>query len=202
MQEEVNHCAAGVRWLRFLHAHATRQRSAAQQPGGALPSGARRQEQPGPRQGADELQEPRTVGAPLPEQGVALSAAPRETEHAAANGAEPGGCAPLPRPQGAPVPGPPHDAGTRGQQGHATGCSSPSSGPGGAAAQSVPCLEGSPPSDAGAAHAPSAGAAASCCEAGGQPPDWMLDAQRHATVEAWFHALVRAHFRGPLKASV
>lgn len=29
--------------------------------------------------------------------------------------------------------------------------------------------------------------------------DWRVDARRHATVEAWFHALARAHFRGPLK---
>lgn len=39
--------------------------------------------------------------------------------------------------------------------------------------------------------------------AGGQQeqrlPAWAEEAARHATVEQWFHALVRAHFRGPLK---
>ena len=39
--------------------------------------------------------------------------------------------------------------------------------------------------------------------AGGQQqqqlPAWADEAARHATVEQWFHALVRAHFRGPLK---
>jgi len=29
--------------------------------------------------------------------------------------------------------------------------------------------------------------------------DWMAEARRHATVEGWFHELVRAHFRGGLK---
>lgn len=29
--------------------------------------------------------------------------------------------------------------------------------------------------------------------------DWQADAQRYSTVEEWFHALVRAHFKGSLK---
>ncbi|PRW56452.1 hypothetical protein C2E21_4617 [Chlorella sorokiniana] len=33
----------------------------------------------------------------------------------------------------------------------------------------------------------------------GQLPAWAEEARRHATVEEWFHALVRAHFWGPLK---
>ncbi len=32
--------------------------------------------------------------------------------------------------------------------------------------------------------------------------DWQTDAQQYATVEKWFHALVRAHFKGSLKVSV
>ena len=30
---------------------------------------------------------------------------------------------------------------------------------------------------------------------------WQAEAAQHATVEEWFHALVRAHFKGSLKAS-
>lgn len=33
----------------------------------------------------------------------------------------------------------------------------------------------------------------------GHLPAWAEEARRHPTVEQWFHALVRAHFRGPLK---
>lgn len=29
--------------------------------------------------------------------------------------------------------------------------------------------------------------------------DWRQDAQQHATVEDWFHSLVRGHFKGSLK---
>ncbi len=28
---------------------------------------------------------------------------------------------------------------------------------------------------------------------------WAAEARQHASVEGWFHALVRRHFRGPLK---
>jgi len=30
-------------------------------------------------------------------------------------------------------------------------------------------------------------------------PDWMIDAKKYSTVEAWFHSLVRNHFHGFLK---
>ena len=30
-------------------------------------------------------------------------------------------------------------------------------------------------------------------------PDWMVEARRYETVEAWFHSLVRRHFHGLLK---
>jgi Protein of unknown function (DUF455) len=30
-------------------------------------------------------------------------------------------------------------------------------------------------------------------------PDWVNQARQHETVESWFHALIRAHFHGPLK---
>lgn len=30
-------------------------------------------------------------------------------------------------------------------------------------------------------------------------PLWVTDARKHSAVEQWFHALIRAHFRGPLK---
>ncbi len=32
-----------------------------------------------------------------------------------------------------------------------------------------------------------------------QLPAWAEEAQKYPTVEEWFHSLVRAHFRGPLK---
>ena len=35
--------------------------------------------------------------------------------------------------------------------------------------------------------------------AGGCSGDWAAGARAHASVEAWFHSLVRSHFRGPLK---
>lgn len=41
--------------------------------------------------------------------------------------------------------------------------------------------------------------AAGAQQGGEQLPAWAEEARRHATVELWFHALVRAHFRGPLK---
>lgn len=36
---------------------------------------------------------------------------------------------------------------------------------------------------------------------GGQEadPTWMVEARQHGTVEQWFHALVRAHFKGNTK---
>lgn len=30
-------------------------------------------------------------------------------------------------------------------------------------------------------------------------PAWVREARQHETVEGWFHALIRAHFHGPLK---
>lgn len=34
----------------------------------------------------------------------------------------------------------------------------------------------------------------------GEAPGWAAEACAHPTVETWFHALVRANFRGTLKA--
>ncbi|KAL6782069.1 hypothetical protein ACKKBF_B10550 [Auxenochlorella protothecoides x Auxenochlorella symbiontica] len=48
-----------------------------------------------------------------------------------------------------------------------------------------------------------AGSSGSQAEAaGGTPPHipaWVTEARAYETVETWFHALIRAHFRGPLK---
>jgi len=50
-----------------------------------------------------------------------------------------------------------------------------------------------------AAHAWSETGPVGTGEAGVLRPEWVRDALEHATVEAWFHALVRRHFHGPLK---
>lgn len=39
------------------------------------------------------------------------------------------------------------------------------------------------------------GAAASCEAQPGGVPDWAVEARRYPTVELWFHALIRKHFR-------
>jgi hypothetical protein len=56
------------------------------------------------------------------------------------------------------------------------------------------------------AHLPAAAAAAAAAagEAGtssseNDVPQWVGDARQHASVEAWFHSLVRRHFHGSLK---
>lgn len=50
------------------------------------------------------------------------------------------------------------------------------------------------------AQGQAAGSGSADQQAGGASmPAWAAEAQQHARVEEWFHALVRAHFYGPLK---
>ena len=49
-----------------------------------------------------------------------------------------------------------------------------------------------------AASTPAAAAQAAPQAPSGMPA-WAAEARQHATVETWFHALIRRHFRGPLK---
>ena len=112
LAEEVSHCAAGVRWLRHLHAVA--RQSGGQGVDAAAENGEQQQQQ----------QQQPAAGA---EQQVAAGA---ERQRAA------GG---VPRPA------------------------------------------------AGGEQRPAA------------LPEWAAEAARHASVETWFHSLIRKHFRGPLK---
>jgi Protein of unknown function (DUF455) len=81
--------------------------------------------------------------------------------------------------------------GTVGSSGTSDGSSSSSNG----------CAQQQPDAFFSNAASPVAAAAAAA-----DPPavldsiqDWLLDAARHATVQDWFHSLVRQHFKGNLK---
>ncbi|PSC71386.1 hypothetical protein C2E20_5254 [Micractinium conductrix] len=56
---------------------------------------------------------------------------------------------------------------------------------------------------AGAERQPAAGGEQRPAAGGEQRPaalpEWAAEAARHASVETWFHSLIRKHFRGPLK---
>lgn len=60
------------------------------------------------------------------------------------------------------------------------------------------CSGGSGGSGGSGAEEGEGGDAGGTCTEVGEAA-WMLEARRHATVEQWFHALVRAHFKGNTK---
>lgn len=155
--EEVTHCAAGVRWLTWLHSQAH--------------AGAEARDTCGEPTAGDSS---RRAGA-----GAARQAEPE--------GAEAGELHTALR------------SGTRrdGGPGHANQQASEKAGEPGAALSSRDSSEGD------AEHAAQRSAERGAPGDLSSVPerlDWMAEGRRYATVEAWFHDLVRKHFWGGLKA--
>lgn len=75
-----------------------------------------------------------------------------------------------------------------------------------AAASGGPADGGAGRSTQDAAGSASAGDVAAEVAGAGAAPEgravWVVEARRHPTVEAWFHSLIRGHFKGNLKVRV
>ena len=161
--EEISHCAAGVRWLRHLHAvaHSMQPGRGANGSGSGSGSGSA----PGSGSGASGPEASRSLESSL--QGLALGSAAEGCRGAAAAAAE--------------------SCGASG--GNARACA--------ACASGAACEAGCASNSGGGGEA---GAAAETCCAEGEGgeaglPEWAAEARRHPTVEAFFHSLIRAHFR-------
>ena len=161
MQEEVAHCAAGVRWLTYLHSqacsaacmHDTPQLVAQLQ--NASLAHSLHANQPN----VDTSNPHRTCSPILgPDRGQEYLASTQPAPTAAA----------------AHVSEPMHQLGANG-----VSCSGQSH-----------CAA---PESATGSHARKATSGSAKLH------DWQADAQQYSTVEEWFHALVRAHFKGSLK---
>lgn len=155
MQEEIAHCAAGVRWLTYLHRQACSAVSTHDSVGLAaqlqhtnlasnVPVGHSKVDNSSLQNTCSHELHPATT---TPALDAAAGSTHEPMQGACANGVSCDGQ----RPGAAPG---------RGTDSQATS----------QATSHLPCI-----------------------------PNWQADAQRYSTVEEWFHALVRAHFKGSLK---
>ena len=161
MQEEIAHCAAGVRWLTYLH-----------------------------KQACSALSTHDSMGPAAQLQHTSLASNVPVGQSKVDNSSRQNTCSPILEPVGEHL----HPATT------------------------TPALDAA----AGSTHEPMQDLCANGMSCDGQRPgaapgratdshtkgatshvpsihDWQADAQRYSTVEEWFHALVRAHFKGSLK---
>ncbi|GAB4816722.1 hypothetical protein N2152v2_003768 [Parachlorella kessleri] len=176
--EEISHCAAGVRWLRHLHAvalgMAAGQEAVGAGQGTAAPAAA------APAAAAAAAGDLSTA-EPDPDP----AAQHWEVEQRQQQPVQNGGCsavqavvAQLALTTARPEVQPAVFCACGTSQGGAGVCEDCSSDP----ADVADVVGRSPPAGVGSAM-----------------PQWAAEAASYPTVEAWFHALIRRHFRGPLK---
>ncbi|PNH07763.1 hypothetical protein TSOC_005738 [Tetrabaena socialis] len=214
--EEVSHCAAGVRWIRYLFevAHGASQPAPPADAADDDAAAAAAAAAPSATAAPGRAGEP---GAAAPsaaaDDGAAAGVAPSPS---AASGEDSG------RPCGAASVGPAAASGAAASAAAASAAAASGAATSGAVASGAAAAAGEDEGlrarleelglggVAGAAaaegsvaarRAAAGGTAAAEGAAAGGPPSWVCDARRYGRVEDWFHSLVKTHFWGPLKAS-
>ncbi|EFJ42866.1 hypothetical protein VOLCADRAFT_107055 [Volvox carteri f. nagariensis] len=206
--EEVSHCAAGIRWIKYLYgiAHGTLRPGEAS-PGDDAPAAAAAAASPASL--PKPSQQPAHNGGGLAATTSSSNSAVPDIAEADLNGS---------RLAGLEV----GDSGVQEQAGEAAGATEV--GDGATESRQLEAADGvhdqarvpfagngtaggcsTRGADGGGSEEASYGVqrpVAAAAEAEAALPDWVLDARKYGSVQEWFHSLVRAHFWGGLKASL